>query len=500
MSSTHDPQLTPHHSLSPPYFIGIDVGTQGARVVMMDSTGNVAASDEEGFVLNQKSREEQSPLQWWDVCERLLSSVISKAKTSISTEDVKAIAVTSTSGTVIPLDSRMEPLHNAIMYSDPRAGEAGKYCREISAKFHPEGYTGFNASSGLSKMVWFARQFPATVPRIARWVHASDYITGRLCGVWDKSDYTNVLKSGYDVREGYWPSYLFEALDLKPEWLPEVLASGTPLGNLSADIARKIGLPSSVVVVAGMTDGCASQIAAGAVRLGDWNTTIGTTLVIKGVTAKEIKDPLDRLYSHRHPEGYWMPGGAGNIGADWITAEFAKDIRELNEKALRLIPTKHLAYPLRTDGERFPFIAPGARGFQPHGVRRDELFTANLEGVAYIERYAFRLIESLSGEKVKAVYTAGGGSKSDAWLTIRSNVLGLPIYKMKHVSGAVGAAILAASKTYFSNIIQAANGMTRIEKEVRPDRTIVAEYEETYNQFITLLQEKGYIQKQPLHA
>jgi sugar (pentulose or hexulose) kinase len=499
MNSKHESRVTIQDSRSP-YFIGIDVGTQGARVVMMDSGGNIVGNGEEAFVLNMRSREEQSPLQWWDVCERLLRSLVCDAKTSISIEDVKAIAVTSTSGTVIPLDRKMQPLHNAIMYSDPRSGEEGKYCRELSRRLNPQAYTGFNASSGLSKIVWFVRQFPTSVSRIARWVHASDYITGRLCGVWDTSDYTNVLKSGYDVRESYWPSYLFEQLHLRQEWFSKVVPSGTPVGNLSADIAQRIGLPSSVVVVAGMTDGCASQIASGAVKLGDWNTTIGTTLVVKGVTEKEIKDPLDRLYSHRHPEGYWMPGGAGNIGADWITSEFANDVDELNEKAAQMIPTKHIAYPLRAEGERFPFIAPQARGFQPQGVRREELFTANLEGVAYVERYAFDLIESLSGEKVKAVYTAGGGSKSDTWLTIRSNVLGVPIYKMRHVSGAVGAAILAASKTLFSNVIDAANAMTQIEKEVRPSKNIAAQYNHTYNQFISLLQEKGYIQKEPLHA
>lgn len=497
MRRTRDLRFTTHDS---PYFIGIDVGTQGARVVMMDSGGNIVGKGEEAFALDERSREEQSPSQWWEVCQRLLRSMVSEVTTKVSIADVKAIAVTSTSGTVIPLDRKMDPLHNAIMYSDPRSADEGKYCREISRKFYPQGYTGFNASSGLSKILWFVRKFPDKASRIARWVHACDYITGRLCDRWDTSDYTNVLKSGYDVRGSYWPSYLFEQMNLKEQWFPKVVPSGTPVGNLSSDVASAIGLSSSVVVVAGMTDGCASQIASGAVKLGDWNTTIGTTLVVKGVTEKEIMDPLDRLYSHRHPEGYWMPGGAGNIGADWITTEFANDIDELNKMASQLIPTGCLSYPLRTQGERFPFIAPQARGFHSVGLSREVLFTANLEGVAYVERYAFRLIESLSGEKVKAVYTAGGGSKSDAWLTIRSNVLGLPIYKMKHVSGAVGAAILAASKTFFPNLTDAANAMTRVEKEVHPDADLASRYEQMYNEFICLLQKKGYIQKEPLHA
>jgi sugar (pentulose or hexulose) kinase len=477
-----------------PCFVGIDIGTQGARVVVVNAGGELVARAEEAFALDSGSREEQSPIEWWNVCLKLLRSVV-----AVVSEDIKAIAVTSTSGTVIPLNERMEPLHNAIMYSDNRSAEEGRYCREIALQYH-SGYTGFNSSSGLSKIVWFMKRYPEMTARIRRWVHAADYITGRLCGEWEVSDYTNVLKSGFDVRHGRWPSYLFEHLGLKPEWLPKVVPSGTRIGRLSADVCRAAGLPQDVEIVAGMTDGCASQIASGAVRLGDWNTTIGTTLVVKGVTEKEIKDPLDRLYSHRHPEGFWMPGGAGNIGADWITEDFSKDVDTLNDAALRLMPTRRLSYPLRTSGERFPFIAPQARGFYPDGLPRDVLFTSNLEGVAYVERYAYELIEDLSGEKVKAIYTAGGGSKSDAWLKIRSNVLGLPIYKMKHVSGAAGAAILAASKTYFSSVIEAVKAMTQVEKEVHPTESIAGEYDELYSQFVRLLQEKGYISNDSKHA
>ena len=90
----------------------------------------------------------------------------------------------------------------------------------------------------------------------------------------------------------------------------------------SGGCCNHLGLPASIQVTVGITDGCASQIASGAVKPGDWNTTIGTTMVIKGVTKKQIVDEEGRIYSHRHPAGYWMPGGASNTGADWVTNEF----------------------------------------------------------------------------------------------------------------------------------------------------------------------------------
>jgi len=50
-----------------------------------------------------------------------------------------------------------------------------------------------------------------------------------------------------------------------------------------------------------MTDGCAAQIAAGALEVGSWNSVLGTTLVLKGVTRELIRDPAGVMYSHRSP-------------------------------------------------------------------------------------------------------------------------------------------------------------------------------------------------------
>jgi sugar (pentulose or hexulose) kinase len=475
-----------------PYFIGIDIGTQGARGVLIDAKGSVISSAEQVFPLNDQSREEQSPAAWWEACYQSLSGLLKEAAKAVVGE-IKAIAVTSTSGTVIPLDQNNVPLHPAIMYSDKRSVKQAEMCTNAALKYHNSGYTAFNFSSGLAKMVWFQETYPAKADKIARWIHAADFVTGMLSNIWGITDYTNAFKSGYDVSKYEWPEYLYTQLPLKKEWLPKVVPSGTVIGTISKDMARNFGLPEDVKITAGITDGCASQIASGAINPGEWNTTIGTTMVIKGVTKNEVLDPLGRLYSHRHPAGYWMPGGASNTGADWVTNEFGDDLANLNEQARQLIPTRHIAYPLRQEGERFPFIAAQARGFEPEELTRAELYTANMEGVAYLERYAYEMIEHLSGEEVNAVYTAGGASNSDAWLTIRSNILNKPIYKMKHVSGAVGAAVLAASKTHFDSVIEAVKQLVVTEKEINPEKELTEKYEVNYQMFLSVMQQKGYM-------
>src|SRR5690606_5065000 len=204
--------------------------------------------------------------------------------------EIKSIGVTSTSGTVIPLDKDNNPLHSAIMYSDQRSAKSSVKVKELAEDFFKEeyGYTNYNSSSGLSKMVWFVENYPEEASKIQYWIHASDYITGQLCGCFNITDYTNALKSGYDVKKNEWSSYIYEKLPIKREWLQEVVPTGQALGFLKTELAEALELNSQIQVVTGLTDGCASQIASGAVEVGDWNTTIGTTMVIKGITHKEI--------------------------------------------------------------------------------------------------------------------------------------------------------------------------------------------------------------------
>ena len=471
------------------YFIGIDIGTQGARVVLLDELGRQLAAREEVFELS-KSREEQSPQGWWQSCHRLMGLLISEAKEHISFEQLRAVAVTSTSGTIIPLDHDHNPLRPAIMYSDPRSAKEAAFCKEIAVNSVKEGYTAFNSSSGLPKMRWFLHQYPGLVSRLYKFIHASDFITGRLCGEYGITDWTNALKSGYNIHTTEWPSYITTAIGIEKDWLQQVKPSGAPLGTILPELAAEWGLPQGVIVTTGMTDGCASQVASGAAGLGQWNTTLGTTMVIKGVTKREVIDPAGAVYNHRHPDGYWMPGGASNTGADWVSRFFAgHDLQELGRQAAAQLPSEQLAWPLLQEGERFPFFAPHARGFWPD-AGDVEKFTACMEGVAFIERYAYDRISLLSGENPAHVFSAGGGSNSSTWLQIRSSVLNLPVSKMKSVSGAAGAAILAASYTHYSSLQQAAGAMAVPEAVIQPVPALIQPYEHKYRLFMEALKTK----------
>ena len=168
----------------------------------------------------------------------------------------------------------------------------------------------------------------ATSPRRGRArgsvAHAADYIVGKLTGVYDVSDQSNVLKTGFDLIDFAWPPFIESELGIDTRRLPRVVRTGEAIARVSKECAAETGLDERMSIVAGMTDGCADQIASGARAIGDWNTVLGSTLIFKGMTRDLLVDVQGRVYCHRHPMGYWMPGGASNVGARALDVRFPK--------------------------------------------------------------------------------------------------------------------------------------------------------------------------------
>lgn len=481
--------------------VGIDVGTQGARVIACDVEGNVYAQGERPFPLETAVRLpegwiEQDPNDWWPATIQTLRQVIGIliAKGQCATT-ICGISVTSTSGTVVAVDKHGNALGSALMYNDRRseaeATEVNQFGAELAGKL---GYK-FASSFALPKIVWLRKNDPTRFRNARYFLSPTDFIIGKLTGVCDVTDYSNALKTGYDLIEKCWPAFIEHELGISHARLPKVVAPGMRIGAVTHKANQECDLPEGVPVLAGMTDGCSSQVSTGAVAPNQWNSTLGTTLVIKGVTPQIIRDPAGRVYCHRHPDGHWLPGGASNTGAECIARKFDKaKLEALGSAAVNLTPTNLLAYPLTRTGERFPFSHPKAEGFLI-GDASDEatLYTAYLEGVGYIERLSYEVLKGLGAEVGNEIYVAGGATKASTWLQIRADILQKHLLVPATSGGAMGAAILAASGTIYKGIVPAALAMVRIVKRIEPRRELKAAYDERYTRFCTELRKRGYL-------
>jgi len=469
---------------------GVDLGTGGVRVVVCDAQGAIVAEAAQDLgSVHEGLRFEQDPREWWQAATACLRAVVQQVQGRGS---IVAVSVAATSGTIALIDGHGTPLGPALMYSDARSATEAIVLNQWP--IDNNNTIRLNSSWGLPKLLWLLRHVPETVAQAAYFVHAGDVLTGYLCGDWGVTDWTQALKTGYDLEAQAWSTVTEHALREDLRRLPRVVAPGTVLGTITKDAARETGLPPTTLVVAGMTDSCAAQIASGAAEPGQWMSVLGTTLVIKGVSHELLHDPLGRVYSHRHPQGYWLPGAASNVGGAALRRWPRAELAALDRAAAQLSPTSLTIYPLVGMGERFPFVRLEAQGFvlgRPDGDA--QLYAATLEGVAYVERLGYAVLAELGADITGPLVTSGGGAHSEVWTQIRADVLQMPIRVPQATGADIGAALLAASATLYPDLTAAARAMVRLNDPVFPRSEHVSAYAEGYGRFIAACRDRGYL-------
>jgi sugar (pentulose or hexulose) kinase len=495
---------------------GIDIATAAVRVVCADAQGRVRARG--GADLPHPRRgagghSEQDATAWWPA----VATALRQATGALPAggREVVAVAVAATSGTIVLADGRGEPLGPALMYDDRRAAGLNAGAQEAGAPRWRALGLSVAPTAALGRIAWLASaepgaaepeaagpgaeglgaEGPDTPPGAAgHLLHTPDLIGWRLTGGPVATDWSHALKSGYDARAGEWPGEVFDALGVPPRWLPPVQAPATQVGTVCAEAAAETGLPTGCAVRLGMTDGCAGQLATGAVRPGQFVGILGTTYVLKGVTRELIADPSGALYSHRHPDGWWLPGGASSTGGEALAHLPSDQLPALDRAAAARGPASVVAYPLRREGERFPFVSGAARGFLLGTLADDaDRHRATLEGVAFLERLALERAEELGVAVEGPLWAAGGGSRSPLWTRIRATVLGRPLRVADHAETAFGAALLAASGTLHPDLTASAAAMVRPGRDVEPDAREHAALDASYATFTAALRERGWL-------
>jgi len=468
-------------------YLGIDISTQGARGLVADEKGNILVSHSVTFrYMNiTASILEQSPNDWWNCIKEVIFYCTFKLKEkNIPPEDIVALALDGTSGTVLLIDKNNNPIRNAILYNDSRSSVQADFLNENFPELCEKlGYK-FNFSYALPKIMWLYENtnYFDSAKKI---LHQADYVLGKLCGVFGVTDYSNALKTGYDILDKKYASF-FDKLSFPKEMLPRVEAPGTIVGRILSNVALDLGLSSKTIVCLGSTDGYASALSSGAADLNEYATILGSTMVIKGVSKELIKDPQGRMYCHLHPQGYFIPGGASNVGGRYISNNFVRsELPKLDKSVLKNIPTHARIYPLPGRGERFPFVNINAVGFK-HNLPAGEpaLLAATMEGMAYTERLCYETLASLGAVIGDTIYSTGGATKVNEWLQIRASILNKTIKVPKNTSAALGSAIIAASNCEFDNVTSAVKSMVQISKIIEPDKKYIRKYDRIYKKFL----------------
>jgi sugar (pentulose or hexulose) kinase len=449
-------------------FLGIDLGTGGIRCLLVDESGAILADLSRPLreinLSSMAGHSEQDAEDWIAILDDVLCELFSTP----SHRDVKAIGVDSTSGTVLPVSQAGKPLGYAFLHNDVRAQEQAERCVDVFAG-------SCSPTFSLPKILWMQQNL--RLPEDTLFLHATDFLNAWLAGHTDlPTDSTNAMKSGLDLETGDWSSHMPNVN------LPRVVPPGQVFEKLAKEHCARWGLSREVKLVSGATDSNAAFYASGAGLPGEWSTTIGTTLAIKGIAQHKIEDSQGRIYCHCHPDGYWLPGGASNAGGE-ILRDHANALCELSPVLRSTVPAS-LVYPSVRKGERLPFADPFFKPFFTGDKKEGtEYLLACLEGIAFVEYLSYELLERLGAEVGKHIYATGGAASSEIGLQIRADVLQKVLHVPAYPHSAMGAAILAAAGYHQKKVGDVSRDMVKMKKVVEPCSGMVSERVEKLSQF-----------------
>jgi len=478
-----------------PLFLGIDIGTSGAKAIVCDGEGRIVATAlaEYPIYSPQPLWSEQNPSDWWQGAQTAIREV---AK-AVDASQITGIGLTGQMHGSVFLDAQQQVIRPALLWNDQRtAAECAEITERVGATRLIEiagnpALTGFQAP----KIVWLRNHEPANFARLAHVLLPKDYIRLLMSGVAaaDVADGAGTLL--VDLRKRDYSAEILQKLGINREWLPTLYEGPAVTGHLKADVAAALGLKAGLPIIAGGGDNSAAAIGTGIVKAGAVSSSIGTSGVVFAHSDTIALDPHGRLHTFCHsvPGAWHMMAVTLSAGGafGWLrntlrqTGATALSYDDLT-KAAAEVPAgaEGLIFLPYLSGERTPHLDPLARGAfvgltTRHGI--GHMARAVMEGVTFSLRDGIEIMRQL-GVPTSDVRATGGGGKSALWRQMQADIFNAPVSILAAEEGpAYGAALLAGVGTgHFADVNDAVNRCVRVVATTQPHADAVAKYNQVY--------------------
>lgn len=483
-----------------PFYLTFDIGTTSLKTAVISDDGYALAvhASEYTPLTPQPDWVEMLPDAYWNAAVEGTKAVL--AKSGVQPSELAAIGFSSQGQTYIPINKSGEPLYNAIVWVDNRAQQiaddwgaswlpADEYQRISGYPWLPPGLT-------LFKVAWMRQNMPHLM-KAWKFLCIPDYLIYRLTGE-TVTDRVIALMSGfYDLQTSNWEPRLLDAAGITAEQLPAILDPGDIGGYLTKKAADELGVPAGIPVCVGANDQLAGAIGAGNVRPGIVTETTGTSLALIVTTPELLDDKRVCVGRHAVKDAYYI------LSFTITSAIILKWFRDLFIEGQD--------YNSFLDGVEA--VPPGCDGLTvlPHYAgTATPTFNANAKGAiigltlahtkshiarAIMESCACMLQECLEPVtdrklEITTVRSLGGAAKSDLWLQMKSDMLGVPVERpLCSDAASLGAAMLAAKGTgRFSVIEDASDSWYRAVHIFEPNARLYPVYRDVYKRYLDAYQ------------
>jgi len=454
--------------------LGIDVGTTQCKAASFSEKGQCMALSYREY-LTRHPKPGQAELDSEEVWQEVMH-VIRDVAAQTRDDPITALSVSSLGETMVPLSRNREILGSSILCNMDSRGDT--HAAALSRDMGQEAFYAINPNIigpqySLPKLLWIRENDPRLFEQADLWLFWADCV-GFMLGAEPVA--TNSLANRsllLDLHKNDWSDALLEWAKLPREKLGLIVNAGTVVGTVSANMARELGLPNDVRIVAGGHDQCCNALGSGCTQPGKAVCGIGTFECITPVYSMP-DNPLALLDAGLNIEHHVLPDlfvsfifNQGGALVKWFRSTFAandvvpdgQDIYAILNAEIPEDPTSLLVLP-HFDTPVSPRYIPDSAG-AIIGLRSDTSRGDILKAIMECETlYFYDSIQTLRhmGMDITELIATGGGARSDAWLQIKADIFGIPFVRPRiPEAGLAGAAMLAGlGMKQFSNPVEAA--------------------------------------------
>jgi L-ribulokinase len=519
------------------YTIGLDYGTNSVRALIVNvaNGAEIAAAvwsyehGTAGVILGRDPNlARQHPADYLKGAELTIKQALAAAKKSVKgfkADQVIGIGVDTTGSTPLPVDANGQPLvfqkkfagnpaAMAWLWKDhtgiAEAAEITALAREMRPQYLAKCGGTYSSEWFFSKILKCLRAAPEVFNATHSWIELSDLVPAALTDTLHPDKFIAGIcaaghKAMYSATWGGYPDKQFlSKLDPKlgalRDRLPKrVLAVDSAVGKLTADWAKKTGLPVGIPVTVGAFDAHTGAIGAG-VKPGTLVKIIGTStcdISVRVNTAKlaDIPGVCGIVNGSVVPGYFGIEAGQSAVGdifnwwVDYIQpgGKQALSHRQLDEAASKLQPGESGLLALDwNNGNRTILVDQQLTGLlvgQTLYTTPAEVYRALVEATAYGALTIINRYEEY-GVKISEVVNCGGiADKSALVMQTYADITGRPMKISRSaqtcaLGSAIAAAVVAGAHKDFAT---AQKKMTGLKPKVyKPNPKAHVVYKELY--------------------
>ncbi|MBA4385231.1 MAG: pentose kinase [Anaerolinea sp.] len=449
--------------------ISFDLGTGGNKASLYDVDGTCLAYTFVGYdtLYPEVGWHEQKPVDWWKAVVESTRQLINKSKVDVNT--IVGLGISGHSLGAVPVDINGMLLRETTpIWSDIRAQqEAESFFKHVDTDdWYLTTGNGFPAPCyTVFKVMWYKNHEPEMFSHIYKIIGTKDYINLNLTGK-IATDYSYASGTGiYDLKAWRYNQEFIKASGLPIEIWPDILPSTAILGEILPEVAKQLGLPTSVKVVCGGVDNSCMALGAKNTRDGRVYTSLGSAAWIAVSSEQPVLDKQFKPYVFTHvvPNMFTSAVSIFSAGTtySWVKDQFCElletEAKNTSKDVYVLMNEFAEQAPIGSNKLLFnPSLAGGTSQDSSVHIRgayigldlkhgKPELIRSAMEGIAMNLRLRLDLLRKYTKIEDEILFV-GGGAKSRFYLGIFADVFNTKILKtnIDQDAGALGAAAIAA--------------------------------------------------------